>query len=104
MDINKRRIDRIKQSMLNLGINSKELAKRSGVSESTISRILSGKIIPRQKNLFAISKALHVDYVWLMGYDETNDHLIDLEKLTPSNREKLFAYYQGLVDSQEDRS
>lgn len=99
MDINQRRIDRIKQSMLNIGINSKELAKRTGLSESAISRILSGEIVPRQKRFMALATALRVDYVWLMGYDESN--LIDIDKLTPANRARLRAYYQGLLDSQE---
>lgn len=38
-----------------------DLSHLTGISKSTISRYLSGKIIAKQINLFKISQALHVD-------------------------------------------
>lgn len=103
MDIKEIRIERIKQRMNELGINSRDLAKRSGISESGISRILSGEIDPRIKTFTKIADALRVDYVYLMGYEpEKKPAQIDLNGLTPSNQARLLAYYQALIDSQED--
>lgn len=106
MDIKEVRINRIKDRMNELGLNSRELAKRSSVSESGISRILTGEIDPRLKTFVKIADALKCDYVWLMGYDddenETKHVIIEYEKLTPANQTRLLAYYQALIDSQED--
>lgn len=103
MDIKEIRIERIKQRMNELGINSRDLAKRSGISESGVSRILSGEIDPRIKTFTKIADALRVDYIYLMGYEPENKPAqIDLNGLTPSNQARLLAYYQALIDSQED--
>lgn len=101
MDVNKRRIERLRASMESHDMNAKELSKRTGLSESTISRILAGQVVPRQKSFQLMADALNCDFTWLLGYDESNDHLIQVEKLTPSNQIRLLAYYQALIDSQE---
>lgn len=103
MDINKRRIERLRSAMESHDMNAKELAKGTGLSESTISRILAGQVVPRQKNFKKMADALNCDFVWLLGYDDSNDHLIEIEKLTPSNQTRLLAYYQALLDTQEDK-
>lgn len=107
MELKEIRISRIKKRMHELDLNSRELAKRANISESGISRIISGEIEPRLKTFIKIADALHCDYVWLMGYDV--DYVADqegakvvLERLNPTNQAKLLAYYQGLLDSQED--
>lgn len=106
MDIKEVRTERIKSRMNELGINSRDLAKRSGISESGISRILSGEIDPRLKTFMKISEALRCDYVWLMGYDELQKNegkslTIDLDRLTPTNQAALIATYHALLNSQE---
>ena len=70
MEIKEVRISRIKEKMNEHGLNSRELSKKCGVSESGISRILTGEIEPRLKTFIKIADALKCDYVWLMGYDE----------------------------------
>lgn len=70
MELKEVRISRIKEKMTEHGLNSRELSKRAGISESGISRILTGEIEPRLKTFIKIADALHCDYVWLMGYDE----------------------------------
>lgn len=95
MDIKEVRIERIKRRMNELGLNSRELAKRSGISESGISRILTGEIEPRLKTFVKISDALKVEYVWLMGYDEEENN-------SDSEVDELVRCYKKL--SPEDKS
>ena len=45
MDINKKRIERLRQAMNENQVNAKELSKRTGLSESTISRILADQVV-----------------------------------------------------------
>lgn len=83
-----------------------ELARRSGINKGTISRYLKGEVIPKQNAIGAMAEALNVSPAWLMGYDLTMDGKkkveIDISKLTELNQAKLIAYYQALVDSQEN--
>ena len=46
-----------------------ELHEKTGISESLISKYLSGNALARQKKIFLISKVLDVNPAWLMGYD-----------------------------------
>lgn len=57
-----------------------ELHEKAGISESLISKYLSGNAIARQKKLSLLADALNVNEVWLMGYDvsmeRNNDYLL----------------------------
>lgn len=46
-----------------------ELHEKTGLSESLISKYLSGVAVPRQRKIDILSNALEVNPVWLMGYD-----------------------------------
>lgn len=46
-----------------------ELHEKTGLSESLISKYLSGVAAPRQRKIDILSDALEVNPVWLMGYD-----------------------------------
>ena len=46
-----------------------EVAKATGMSHSTISRYLSGKMEPKQKAISLLARALNVTEMWLWGYD-----------------------------------
>ncbi len=46
-----------------------ELHEKTGISESLLSKYLSGNAIARQKKLSLLADALNVNPVWLMGYD-----------------------------------
>ena len=96
--------DRLRKAMNDNNLNSRELSKRCGLSEASISRYLLGQMEPKVDAIKKMADALNCDFVWLLGYDESNDHLIQIEKLTPSNQARLLAYYQALVDSQEDNN
>ena len=62
---------RLKEIMESHGIKAIELAEKTGLYRGTISGYLSGKYIPKQKNVELIAKALHVDSRYLlMGEEE----------------------------------
>lgn len=46
-----------------------ELHEKTGISESLLSKYLSGNAIARQRKITLISDALKINPVWLMGYD-----------------------------------
>ena len=81
-----------------------ELANKSGLAKSSVSRYLSGENIPRSIAIGKMATALNVSPAWILGYNLTIDgkeiSTIDVEKLNEDNKAKLFAYYQGLIDSQ----
>lgn len=71
MDVKEVRIERIKQKMNEHGLTARDLAKRADMSESAVSRILSGESDPRIGTFRKMSDALRCDYTWLMGYGDT---------------------------------
>lgn len=50
-------------------MNQTELAKRSHISKSSISRYIKGDWEGKQGAVYALAKALGVTEAWLMGYD-----------------------------------
>lgn len=71
---------RLKQVMDSKNITGKELARRSGVSASSISDYLNDKYEAKQDNIFLISKALNISPSWLMGLiDDEEIKKIDVE-------------------------
>lgn len=97
--------DRLNEAMKLRGMNGTELAKLTGLNKSSVSRYLSGNMIPRTDAIGKMASALKVSPTWVLGYNVTMDgeeiRDIDLDKLSDRNQEKLFAYYQALLDSQE---
>lgn len=81
-----------------------ELANKSGLAKSSVSRYLSGENIPRSIAIGKMANALNVSPAWILGYNLTIDGkeipTIELDKLTPDNKARLIAYYQGLIDTQ----
>lgn len=65
---------RLRRAMKSKGIKQKDLAKKAGLNESTLSNYLSGKRHATDKNMYALATALNVDIRWLMGYrDDVGD-------------------------------
>ena len=62
--------ERTKSIMAEKGVSQKELAKVSGISESSISRYLSGDLEPRMDILSNISRALGTTVSYLLGEEE----------------------------------
>ena len=61
--------ERTKGLMTEKSVTQKELAKVTGISESSISRYLSGELNPRMDILSNISRALGTTVSYLMGED-----------------------------------
>ena len=93
--------DRLAEALRIRGLLPVELAKQSGINKGTISRYLKGTVVPKQSAIGEMAVALRVSPAWLLGYDvPMEDTVIELDKLSKNNRERLVAYYQALIDSQ----
>ena len=62
--------NRVKKLMERDGISQRELAAQSGISESSISRYLSGELQPRMDILTNIAKVFGVTSSYLLGEEE----------------------------------
>lgn len=60
---------RLQEAMAAANKKQIDLAEETGLSHSTISRYLSGKVEPRQEAIIKLAKALNVSEWWLWGYD-----------------------------------
>lgn len=79
--------ERLKEAMDAIDKKPIELAKETGLSHSTISRYLSGRVEPRQEAVIKLAKALDVSEWWIYGYNvpmdrspkqKKNDTLVDV--------------------------
>ena len=72
--------DRIKEAMHAANISQADVAKATGMSHSTISRYLSGKMEPKQKAIGLLARALNVTEMWLWGYDVPQERPLEQKK------------------------
>lgn len=82
--------ERIKKALDEMGMKPIELAEKSGIAKSTISRYLSGKYEPKNAAVYKMAQVLHVDERWLMGYD-----VPPRPADTPSPDERILAAYHA---------
>jgi len=61
--------ERIKEGMELRGMKQADLVEITGISKGALSSYISGHYVPKQNNIFLISKALNVNESWLMGND-----------------------------------
>ena len=69
--------DRLNYAMNRLNIKAIDLSKRTGIPKGSISQYLNGYVNPKQDRIYLMAKALHVNEVWLMGYDVPIDRKED---------------------------
>lgn len=69
MNKNLKTSSRLKEAMERIKINPSDLSKKSGVSKSSISQYLSGLYKPSNVSAGQMAEVLHVNPVWLLGYD-----------------------------------
>ena len=85
-------------------MTASELASKSGLAKSSVSRYLSGENVPRSIAIGKMANALNVSPAWILGYNLTMEGEeivnVDVDKLTEENKTRLLAYYQALLDSQ----
>ena len=67
-------INRLKNIMKERKITQTELAKRTGIRQSSISDWLNDRYEPKQDKVYIIAKALNVSPAWLLGYDDTSSN------------------------------
>lgn len=60
---------RLQKGLDYAGLKAINLHEMTKISESLISKYLSGKAFARQKNISIIANALDISEAWLMGYD-----------------------------------
>ena len=72
--------ERIREALKAAGIKQIELAEATGLSHSTISRYLSGRMEPKPKAISLMAKALGVTEMWLWGYDVPQERPLEQKK------------------------
>lgn len=83
--------DIIRQKRLELGLTMKELAKKVGVSEGTISRWESGNIENmRRDKVAALSEVLGVSVDILMGWEEKPEPSYYFDEETAKAAQEIF--------------
>lgn len=61
--------NRLEKALMIRNIKPVELHEKTGLSESLISKYLSGNAIARQRKIDLIAETLDINPVWLLGYD-----------------------------------
>lgn len=83
--------EKVRELMKDAGITQKELSKKSGVSEASLSRYLSGSLKPRMDIIINVSKALGVSPGELTGDINAikQDSYAETISIVARNRNKL---------------
>lgn len=68
--MNTKLVSRINEALRRNEMSKAELSRRTGISPSSLSEYLSGKYEPKQDKIYLISRALNVDPVWLLGFED----------------------------------
>ena len=71
--------ERLNEALQIRKMTATELAKKSGINKSSLSRYLSGENIPRSLSIDKLSKALRVNPAWILGYDVPMEDGVDTE-------------------------
>lgn len=61
--------NRLKIAMTSQNLKQTDLVEKTGISKGALSSYISGRYIPKQKNIHLLAKALCVSESWLMGFD-----------------------------------
>lgn len=85
-------INRLKSVMAEHKISQTELAKRTGISQSSISDWLNNRYEPKQDKVYLLANALNVSPAWLLGYDEPNPHQAQ-SMFTTASADNVEGYY-----------
>ena len=55
--------------MQSRNLKQTELVEKTGISKGALSSYISGRYVPKQRNIHLLAQALSVSESWLMGYD-----------------------------------
>lgn len=73
--------NRLEKAIQIRNIKPVELHEKTGISESLLSKYLSGNAVARQRKLTLLADALNINEIWLMGYDVAMDRNIKTDRL-----------------------
>lgn len=76
-----------------------DLAERTGINQSTISRYMLGYFVPKQRRTDLIAKALDVTPTYLMFGDELDDYYTDIDTARLAQELKENPSYRALLDA-----
>jgi len=111
--------DRLNEAMALRNVNITELASMSGLNKSTVSRYLTGAVIPRSVAIGKMANALGVSPSWVLGYNVTmdgkeltenipdnkviNEINVLYERLSPNGQEELKKFAEYLIAREENK-
>ena len=95
-------LNRLKAAMQSANLNQCELAKKSNITQSSISDWLNGKYVPKQDKIDALAQALNVTPAYLMGWEENSKELKSIEDLDFSGINRIDANFEGDEFSEDD--
>ena len=72
--------ERLREAMKDSGKKQIDIATETGLSHSTISRYLSGRMEPKQKAIALMARVLNVSEMWLWGYDVPQNRTLEQKK------------------------
>lgn len=96
---------RLKEAMNDVGLKQRELSEKADVAESSVSHYINGTHTPSNISAGKLARVLDVNPVWLMGFDAPKHNAvieIDLTKLNATSYDRLKAYYDYLLSTQEN--
>lgn len=93
---------RLREGLDRRGMTQTELARRSGISKSSISRYLKGDWEGKQEAVYALARSLDVSEGWLMGYDVAPERRDETDNvyLTVADVIKKYRQQAGLTEEQ----
>ena len=72
---------RLEKAIQIRNIKPVELHEKTGISESLLSKYLSGNAVARQRKLTSLADVLNINEVWLMGYDVPMERNLKVDEL-----------------------
>ena len=93
--------DRLEMALSIRELRPKDLATRTGLSESTISQYRSGYSEPKIDKVALIASALNINPVWLLGYSVPIELHAATRDLTPIEVAILDRYNSASLEIQE---
>lgn len=99
--------ERIQERMKALNLKQTDLVTRTGISKGALSSYISGRYVPKQNNIYLISKALNVSEAWLMGADvpmspnKNNKHGVTINVLGRVAAGLPIEAIENIIDTEE---
>jgi transcriptional regulator with XRE-family HTH domain len=90
--------ERLEQALIMRNMRPADLARKTGLKESTISQYRSSYAVPRKERTLKIAQVLGVSPSWLMGLDVNIDDTP--KELTEKELEIIKRYRQADIETQ----